>query len=107
MDAAKRAGHIIEIRERYYHQVANDRSRVSALIPLIFKNPFITVRRVQATVGVTSQGARNLLDRAEGYGWVEYMGALGSAGRYYYAATEVLDAIEKPTVYEIQKNEPA
>jgi len=72
---------------------------VSALIPLIFRNPFITARRVQTTVGGTAQGARNLLDRAVGYGWLEYMGALGSSGRPYYSASKVLAAIESPTTY--------
>ena len=41
------------------------RSRVSELIPLMFANPFLTVRRVERALGVTNQGARNLIRDAE------------------------------------------
>lgn len=104
-DAVERAGRLVALRERFYRESEADRSRVSALIPLIFYNPFITVLRVQRSVGVTQQGARNLLDRAASYGWVEYMGAIGSSGRHYYGAKEILDIIEAPTLYqEEQRN---
>jgi Fic family protein len=102
-DAVTRAGNIIEIREKYYKQSTGDRSRVAALIPMMLENPFITTSRVQRAVGVTPQGARNLIERAETYGWLEYAGSLGSAGRNFYAAKEVLDAIDAPTTYETDK----
>jgi Fic family protein len=98
-DAVARAGKIVELREKYLQQSANDRSLVSALIPLMFRNPFMTVRRVEGTVGITAQGARNLLERAEKYGWLEYVGMSGRGGRYYYSASEVLAVIEAPTAY--------
>ena len=65
----------------------------------MFQNPFLTARRVEIAAGVTAQGARNLLERAEKYGWLEYAGISGRGGRQYYSATEVLRAIEAPTVY--------
>ena len=98
-DAVDRAGRLVALREDFYKQSSADRSRVNALIPLIFYNPFITVARVQRAVGVTAQGARNLLDRAVQYGWLQYMGAVGSPGRHYYAAPRVLEIIETPTSY--------
>jgi Fic family protein len=98
-DAVARAGRIIEIRERYYKQITGDRSSIGALVPLMLENPFITARRVQRAVNVTSQGARNLIERAENYGWLKHAGSFGSAGRNYYAATEILNAIDAPTTY--------
>lgn len=99
-DAVERAGRLVELREGYYKEASTDRSRVSSVIPLVFKNPFITARRVQASIGVTAQGARNLLERAVAYGWLEHMGTLGSSGRHYYAASKVLEVLESPTTYE-------
>lgn len=98
-DAVARAGQLVALREKYYKQSAADRSRIAALIPLLFVNPFITSRRIQRLVGGTAQGARNLLDRAESYGWVKHMGTIGSAGLHYYAAGEILNSIEAPTTY--------
>ncbi|MBE1492606.1 Fic family protein [Plantactinospora soyae] len=99
-DAATRATKLVALREKYYRQCRDDRSRVGALIPLMFQNPFITAKRVQGNIGGTLQGARNLLDRAASYGWLEYIGPHGRGGRLYYAAAEVLDTIESPTTYE-------
>jgi len=98
-DAVTRAGQVIGIRERYYKQVTGDRSSIAALIPLMLENPFITTKRIQRAVNVTPQGARNLIERAESYGWLKYAGSFGSAGMNYYAAAEILDAIEAPTTY--------
>ncbi|MBG6068149.1 Fic family protein [Micromonospora ureilytica] len=99
-DAVARAAQLVELREKYYKQAGDDRSRVNMLIPLMFQNPFMTAKRVQSAVGGTPQGARNLLERAVEYGWLQFMGAQGRGGRLYYAATEVLEAIESPTTYE-------
>jgi len=41
-DAVSRAGQLVQRREKYYEDCRLDRSRVSALVPLIFANPFLT-----------------------------------------------------------------
>jgi Fic family protein len=99
-DAVARAGTLISLREKYYRQCANERSRVAALIPLILVNPFVTARRVQRSVQCTTQGARNLLARAQDFGWLQHVGTLSSTKQNLYAAREVLEAIEAPTTYE-------
>ena len=65
-DAVVRAGHLVELRERYIIAASGARSRVGSLIDLIFTNPFLTVMRVQKALGMSDQGARNLLADAEG-----------------------------------------
>jgi len=41
-DAVSRAGQLVQRRGKYYEDCRLDRSRVSALVPLIFANPFLT-----------------------------------------------------------------
>ncbi|HEY5852660.1 MAG TPA: Fic/DOC family N-terminal domain-containing protein [Aldersonia sp.] len=104
-DAVSRASKLVELRERYFRQVELDRSRVGALIPMIFRTPFIHARRVELTItqagnAITAQGARNLLARAEELGWVSKFGHYGRGGRTMYLARDVFDIIEAPNSYE-------
>ena len=103
-DAEQRAGRLIQLREKYYSDCRLDQSRVSALIPLIFSNPFLTAKRVQDAVGVTDQGARNLLNRATDYGWIARHGTVGRGGALYWAARDVLRVVESPIAYLAQGN---
>jgi Fic family protein len=98
-DAVERAGRLVERRERYQADSRLDRSRVAALIPLIFFSPFLTTARTSIALGVTPQGARNLLERAEGYGWVRQLPA-ARRGRILWVAEEVLAIIDAPLSYE-------
>lgn len=98
-DAVARAGNLVEARERYYIKSRLDRSRVSALIPMMFRTPFVTSRRVSSQLQVTPQGARNLLQRAEEYGWLKPIEVVGRAGRTLWVAEEVLAIIEAPVTY--------
>ncbi|HMS74982.1 Fic family protein [Gordonia sp. (in: high G+C Gram-positive bacteria)] len=104
-DAVSRAGRLVELRERYYRQVEMERSRVAALIPLIFGTPFIHARRIELSFAnsggpITTQGARNLLAKAEELGWVSRYGGLGKGSRTVYLARDVFEIIEAPTNYE-------
>lgn len=98
-DAEQRASKLVSLREQYYQDCRLDRSRVSALIPLIFSNPFLAAKRVQSSVGVTNQGARNLLDRATDYGWISQIGTAGRGGALYWVAKDVFTTVEQPTSY--------
>lgn len=62
----------------------------------MFDSPFLTTRRVERSLGVTSQGARNLLGRAQGYGWVEPAGSVGRGGVAMWVAPRVLEVLERP-----------
>jgi Fic family protein len=95
-DSIYRAKEIVELRERYLEQCQHDRSRVSALIPLIFTNPYISTHTVQQAVHVSRQGARDLLDKAENYGWIDKGAAIGR--KPFWLATEIFRTIEQPTM---------
>lgn len=101
-DAVGRASKLVELREEYLRQSAQDRSSIAAIIPLIFMNPYITVRRVEHSLGVTSQGARNLLAKAEDYGWVTRIGVVGRGGRQVWGADHIFEVIDSPTDYQLR-----
>lgn len=99
-DAVERARNLIDLREQYTRQCRLDRSLVGALLPLIFRTPFVTVQQVQVDLGVTHQGARNLLHRAaSSYGWLTAVGTVGRGGRALWMATDVLRVIDSPLSY--------
>lgn len=100
LDSVRRASELVELRERYLTGSQHDRSRVSAVVPLIFKNPFVSSQDVQKSVGVSHQGARDLLAKAEAYGWVEKYTNIGRGGRTLWVAADVFRIIEGPLSYE-------
>ena len=102
-----RAGHLVEVRERYIDAASGARSRVGSLVDLIFTNPFLTVARVQRALGVSDQGARNLLSDAEGRRWIREYGRLGRGGRLYWVAQEVLDIVDAPVSYGEAGDKPS
>jgi Fic family protein len=99
-DAVVRAGHLVELRERYIKAASGARSRVGSLIDLIFTNPYLTVVRVQRALKVSDQGARNLLADAEERGWIINFGRIGRGGRRYWVAEEVFNIVDAPVSYE-------
>lgn len=100
-DAVDRAGALVRLRERLMGEASGARSRVGELIPLILANPFLTVRRVERSLGITNQGARNLLKDAEARGWIEGLEVrVGRGGRQYWVAREVYDVIEAAPTYD-------
>lgn len=105
-DAVQRARGLIDLRESYADHCRLDRSLVSALLPLIFRAAFVTVRQVQGDLGVTHQGARNLLQRAVTYGWLTPVGSVGRGGRAVWMAQEVLRIIDAPLTYGTETGSP-
>lgn len=99
-DAVVRARQLVTLRERYRGETAQARSRIGAIIDLLFSNPFLTVSRVESALGVTNQGARNLIHQAERRGWVRHFGSWGRGGRAYWVAPEVMNIIDAPSDYE-------
>ena len=89
----------MRLRETYLADAARSRSRIGELVALLFANPFVTVRRVERSLGITNQGARNLIRDAESRGWLEQFTVRGRGGRWYWVAREIFDIIEAPPTY--------
>jgi Fic family protein len=103
LDSAKRASDIVALREKYLSESQTDRSRVSSIVPLIFKNPFISAQDVQEAIKVSDQGARDLLSKAENYGWIRKYATIGRGGRTLWVAAEIFKIIEGPLGYETEE----
>jgi Fic family protein len=88
-DAVVRASGLVALRQKYTTASAAARSRIGALVDLMFANPFLTVSRVENALGMTNQGARNLLRDASRRGWLEELGLVGRGGRAYWVAHEI------------------
>jgi Fic family protein len=104
-DAVARAEHLHDLREGYRSQLAGSRSRAVEVVDLLFVNPFITVRRGSTALGVTPQGATNLIRQLEGRGWLEMIGQFGRGGRNTWVAPEVFEAVSDPAPPP-RRNEP-
>lgn len=99
-DSVWRARKLVQLRQAYLDQAYQARSNMPQLIELLFQNPYVTVRRLERATGLTNQGARNLIRKAEVRGWVETIGAHGRGGREYWVAPEIFRVIEAPWRYE-------
>jgi Fic family protein len=99
-DAVTRSEKLVVLRERYLAEAARTRSNLTALVGLLFANPFVTVARVEKAVGLTNQGARNLIKDAARRGWLDESGTSGRGGRVYWVARDLMDVIDAPVTYE-------
>jgi Fic family protein len=98
-DGVHRAGRLVELRERYIEDAAATRSNLQGLVDIIFRNPYLTVSRVERRLALTNQGARNLIKDAERRGWLANLGPRGRGGRNYWYARDVFEVIEAPFEY--------
>ncbi len=98
-DASTRAMGLVDLREKYLAEVSTSRSSLPGLVPLLFSNPFVTVTRVQRALGLTNQGARNLVREAAKRGWLDEAGTGGRGGRAYWIAQEIFQIIDTPAAY--------
>jgi Fic family protein len=106
-DGVDRAGQLVRVREEYVTAAARSRSRIGEVVPLIFANPFVTVRRVEAALKITNQGARNLIRDAESRGWLQPLEVRGRGRRQYWVARQVFEIIEAPPQYERRRVQQA
>ena len=65
------------------------------LVEILFHNPFVTVGRVEQELGLTNQGARNLIRQAEANDWLRVLGTRGRGGREMWVASEILEVISR------------
>lgn len=98
-DAVLRSERLVAVRERLLGEAAQSRSNLTAVVELIFTNPFLTVARVEKRTGLTNQGARNLVREAAKRGWVDEVGTFGRGGRMHWVATELYAIIDAPPSY--------
>lgn len=100
LDAIRRAAALVQVRERLRLEASTLKSSsVSSLVDMLMLNPFVTVRNVESALGMTAQGARNVITKAEGMGWVTKLGTHGRGGRVYWVAQEIFDILERPMNY--------
>jgi Fic family protein len=93
-DAQRRAFALVDLREKYRQELKAVKSRAVEVMELMFANPVLTVRRVERSLKVTNQGARNLIESLQARGWLDRLSPIGSSGRLYWVATEVYRIIE-------------
>jgi Fic family protein len=96
-DGIARAELLHDLREQYRSELAGTRSRASEVVDLLFENPVINAGRVSERLGVTNQGALNLIRQIEKRGWVESIGTIGRGGRSYWIASQVFAGISDTT----------
>jgi len=91
-DALQRAERLADLREGYRQRLAVGRSRAHEVIDLLFANPVMTAKFVARGLGITSQGAHNLLGRLKEAGVVEELPRVpGRSLRWQ--AREILEAL--------------
>jgi cell filamentation protein, protein adenylyltransferase len=97
-DAVARAEHLHDLRERYRAGLAGSRSRAVEVVDLLFINPVVTVRSVAGRLGMTNQGAANLIRQLEAKGWLSRLTyTSGRGGRNFWSAPEIFAAVSDPT----------
>jgi Fic family protein len=67
-DALLRAERLIDLREAYRERLRGQRSRAPEIIDMVLENPFVNTAQVAGRLGITSQGALNLLRGLESIG---------------------------------------
>lgn len=91
-DAVTRAERILDQREKYRDHLRGTRSRAHEVVDILLENPFISTTIVRTRLGVSSQGATNLLRQLQD---VEILQSLpripGRSSRW--RATELVDII--------------
>ena len=97
--AAARIRALVEIRERYRREAIGDRSALSSVIDLIFRNPVVTVATVMRHAGVSRPAGSAALRRAEERGWVRSAGRWGRGERERWIATEVWAAVSSEDAF--------
>lgn len=98
-DAVTRSRALVRIRETYLAVAIKTRSSLPALVELITRTPFVTVKSVQEATSLTNQGARVLIHTAASHGWLQSIGTRGRGGREFWVAPKVLEIMEAPMGY--------
>jgi Fic family protein len=95
-DAIAVAERLHDLRETYRSQLAGSRSRASEVVDELFVNPVVSIRRISNALGMTHQGATNLIRQLEDRGWLEPLGRFGRGATRYWMAVDVLMILNPP-----------
>jgi len=98
--AAARIRSLVAIRERYRRETINDRSALTSVVDLVFRNPVVTVAAVMRSAGVSRPAASAALRRAEARGWLRSAGRWGRGGRERWVATDVWAAVSSEVAFD-------
>lgn len=91
--AVKQASRLMDLRERYRLGLRN-KPTAQALVDELFLNPYVTVARAAATLGVSHPAARTAIILLQSQGILEEI--TGRAWGRVFLATPILNAIETP-----------
>ncbi|MDZ8200760.1 Fic/DOC family N-terminal domain-containing protein [Microbacterium sp. SSW1-59] len=103
--SAARIRALVEIRERYRRETINDRSALTSVVDLVFRNPVVTVAAVVRHAGVSRPAASAALRRAESRGWLRSAGRWGRGGRERWVATEIWAAVTTEDAFDDEPRE--
>lgn len=92
VDAVERAERLADLRERHRQKLIGSRSRATEVVDYLFANPITTGPQVASRLGMTLQGAKNLLLQLQALGILEPL-ETGRAGRRRWLASDVLEVI--------------
>ncbi len=95
-DVARRAGALLDLRERYRQtfQAESAGATLLAAVDHLFAQPVFDIRGLQKTLGVTFEAARRAVARLEAAGVLTEI--TGQRRSRVYAAKEVLEHLEAP-----------
>lgn len=95
-DAVVRAGRLLALRERYREQFQTARAaaRLLQAVDILFAQPVLTVRQMEATLGVNFSTAQRYVSQLEGEGLLREI--TRQTRNRVYRADEVLSVIEEP-----------
>lgn len=92
-DGVLRARELLRLRESYRAELSGNRSRAIEVVETLFMNPVVTTATIRAKLGVTNQGALNLIRSLESRGWLSEFGSFGRGGATHWIASQVFDII--------------
>ncbi len=95
-DSMARAGRLQDLREQYQRQFQTVRAaaRLLQAVDMLFAHPLLTVRQVEAALGVNFSTAQRYVSQLEEAGLLQEI--TGQTRNRVYQAGEVLQAIEEP-----------
>jgi Fic family protein len=92
-DGVVRAREMLDLRERYRTELSSSRSRAIEVVEVLFINPIITTSLIRRKLGITTQGALNLIRGLESRGWLSPAGTSGRGAATQWLATEVFEIV--------------
>lgn len=99
-DGVTRARGVLDLREAYRTELAGTRSRAAEVVDLLFQNPIISTRHLQSELGMTNQGALNLLRNLQQREVLREVGASGRGGRRFWYAPRILGLFDDESQIE-------